>query len=229
MAADLVKKLRQFTDARIGLDRAGGSLSTREWLNLHAAHAAARDAVETPVSWPDFDPPVHRVRSRCHNRREYLLRPDLGRLLAEGTSLPRVSGLVLVVADGLSPLAVMHHAAPVVSQLRAEFDAAPVVLAEFGRVAIGDAIGEAMQASIAAVLIGERPGLSAADSLGIYITYNPRTGRTDAERNCISNIREGGLNAEEGARRASWLIREALSRRLSGVVLKETSTKALPW
>ena len=92
-----------------------------------------------------------------------------------------------------------------------------------------DAIGETMQASIVAVLIGERPGLSCADSLGIYITYNPRTGRTDAERNCISNIREGGLTPEEGARRASWLIREALSRRLSGVALKEISAKALPW
>jgi|RhiMethySRZTD1v2_1073278.scaffolds.fasta_scaffold1217441_2 ethanolamine ammonia-lyase small subunit len=228
MATDLLKSLRQFTDARIGLERSGGSLSTREWLDLHAAHAAARDAVETPVSWPDFDPPVHRVRSRCRDRREYLLRPDLGRLLAEGTSLPRASGPVLVVADGLSPLAVMHHAASVVSRLRAEFEATPIVLAKFGRVAIGDAIGEAMHASIA-VLIGERPGLSCADSLGIYITYNPRTGRTDAERNCISNIREGGLTAEEGVRRASWLIREALSRRLSGVALKEISTKALPW
>ena len=229
MATDLLKSLRQFTDARIGLERSGGSLSTREWLDLHAAHAAARDAVETPVSWPDFDPPVHRVRSRCRDRQEYLLRPDLVRLLAEGASLPHVSRLVLVVADGLSPLAIKHHAAPVVSQLRAEFEATPIVLAEFGRVAISDAIGEAMHGSIAAVLIGERPGLSCADSLGIYITYNPRTGRTDAERNCISNIREGGLTAEEGVRRTSWLIREALSRRLSGVALKEISTKALPW
>lgn len=228
MANDLLRQLRGLTDARIALDRAGSSLTSRDWLDLRAAHAAARDAVETELVWPEFPPPIYRVTSRCRDRREYLLRPDLGRRLAEDALLPKVeSDVVIVVTDGLSSLAITRHAPAMVEHLRHEFPGAPVVLATLGRVAIGDDIGERMGARVVAILIGERPGLSAADSLGIYITYDPRVGRTDAERNCISNIRHGGLDYAEASRRAAWLIRESMARRLSGVSLKESGQRTL--
>jgi len=222
MANDLLTELRRLTDARIALDRTGASMISRDWLALRAAHAAARDAVNASVSWPAIAPPVNFVRSRCGDRDEYLLRPDLGRRLADRAILPEVPvEIALVVADGLSPLAAMRHAPAMVTRLRAELALGPVVLAELGRVAIGDEIGERLRARLAIVLIGERPGLSAADSLGAYLTYAPRVGRTDAERNCISNIRDGGLDYEEASRRIVALARAALDRQLTGVELKE--------
>ncbi|MDX2178084.1 MAG: ethanolamine ammonia-lyase subunit EutC [Bryobacteraceae bacterium] len=222
MANDLLASLRGLTDARIALDRTGVSMAACDWLALRAAHAEARDAVNAPVSWPAIAPPVNFVRSLCRDRAEYLLRPDLGRRLVDGAILPDGRHeIALIVADGLSPLAVMRHAPAMVELLRRELTISPVVLAELGRVAIGDEIGERLGAKLSIVLIGERPGLSAADSLGAYLTYSPRVGRTDAERNCISNIRDGGLDYDEGSRRIVALARAALDRGLTGVELKE--------
>jgi ethanolamine ammonia-lyase small subunit len=224
--------LRQFTDSRIALGRAGSSMTARDWLALREAHAAARDAVTVEHVAPDLGAGCIVVASRCRDRREYLLRPDRGRRLRaeDAARLPRGPfDVVIVVADGLSPLAVSRHAANAVEALRvrlAGLALGPIVYVERGRVAIADEIGETMQAQAAAILIGERPGLSAADSLGIYVTYAPRIGRTDAERNCISNIRDGGLGYEAAAVRCEWLIRESLRRQLSGVNLKEAGATA---
>lgn len=219
--------LRQFTDSRIALGRAGSSMTARDWLALRQAHAAARDAVTVEHVAPDLGAGRIVVASRCRDRREYLLRPDLGRRLRAEDADRLPDGpfdVAIAVADGLSPLAVSRHAANMVVALRerlAGLAIAPVVYVERGRVAIGDEIGERMRAKAVAILIGERPGLSAADSLGIYVTYAPKIGRTDAERNCISNIRDGGLSYEAAAVRCEWLIRESLRRQLSGVDLKE--------
>ncbi len=229
MANDLLTCLRAVTDSRIGLERAGGSLTTRDWLALRAAHAAARDAIHATSGQPDIPPPVLYVHSRCQDRQQYLLRPDLGRRLADDTELPAGPfDVALVVADGLSPLAVAHHAGPLVGALRnllaeAQLTVSPVIQVSQGRVAIGDEIGERLQARLVVLLIGERPGLSAADSLGVYLTYAPRVGRTDAERNCISNIRSGGLDIALAARRTMALVQAALARQLTGVELKESA------
>lgn len=178
------------------------------------------------------------VTSRAPNRSDYLRRPDLGRtcdadsqrLLADRACDP--CDLVLVIADGLSPTAVNHHAAGVTAQLLpqlGEAGIAPghVVIASGARVALGDEIGEILKARVVAVLIGERPGLSAPDSLGAYLTYDPRVGRSDAERNCVSNIHGSGLSSAEAAFKIAWLIREALARQLTGVALKDESADAM--
>jgi ethanolamine ammonia-lyase small subunit len=228
MAIDRIRSLRQFTDARIALDRVGGSLATADWLALREAHAAARDAIYAELPSKKFD---LEIRSQCGDLHEYLLRPDLGRrvraddiaLLPEGPF-----DIAIVVAGGLSPIAVEHHAGAMLKAIDLpDLSRSPVIFVRYGRVAIGDEIGERMRARLAVVLIGERPGLSAADSLGIYLTFDPRIGRTDAERNCISNIRAGGLTYAEAGRRATWLIRESLARRLSGIGLKESSQQML--
>lgn len=229
MANDLLTRLRALTDSRIGLERAGGSLTTADWLALRTAHAAARDAIHASGGWPEIPPPEVYVHSRCQNRQQYLLRPDLGRRLADDAELPEGPfDVALVVADGLSPLAVARHAAGLVGALRnhlaeAQLTVSPVIQVAQGRVAIGDEIGERLQTRLVVVLIGERPGLSAADSLGVYLTYAPRVGRTDAERNCISNIRDGGLDIALAARRTVNLIEAALARQLTGVELKESA------
>lgn len=228
MEVDRLRPLKEFTDARIALGRAGASLRTPDWLALREAHAAARDAIAREMTVPAG---AIEVRSQCRNRDEYLLRPDLGRRLAleHRGRLPRGPfDVAVIIADGLSPLAVDRHALPTLAATPLEgLAVSPPVWVRAGRVAIGDEIGEILEARVSMVLIGERPGLSAADSLGIYITYAPRTGRTDAERNCISNIRDGGLTYEDAGRRAAWIVRESLRRELSGVELKETS-RALP-
>lgn len=229
MEVDRLRPLREFTDARIALGRAGASLRTADWLALRGAHAAARDALAREMTVPAG---AIEVRSRCRNRREYLLRPDLGRRLGEGHR-ERIPGgpfdAAIVIADGLSPLAADRHALAALAAISFKgLVVSPPIYVRAGRVAIGDEIGELAQARLTMVLIGERPGLSAADSLGIYITYAPRIGRTDAERNCISNIRGGGLSYEEAGRRAEWIVRESLRRELSGVELKEAASRALP-
>ncbi len=222
MEIDRLKYLRGLTDARIVLDRAGTSLATKDWLLLRDAHSAARDAIFAGASFP-VD--VLLVQSRCRSRDEYLRRPDLGRRLADGVELS--SGpfeIAYVISAGLSPLAVSRHAEPMLAELQRElqeFSTGPVIAVDLGRVAIGDEIGERMNARVSIMLIGERPGLSAADSLSIYVTYGPRVGRTDAERNCLSNIREGGLSYIEAAKRTGWLVRESMRRKLTGVGLKE--------
>jgi ethanolamine ammonia-lyase small subunit len=225
------RDLRRFTDARVGLGRAGTAVPTGAHLDFQEAHAQARDAVWAALDVPELEAalaplglPTIRVASAAPDRRTYLLRPDLGRRLAEGAPLPAAPGsIVLVIADGLCATGVQRHAVPLVERLvpRLPLPAGPIVIAEQGRVALGDAIGEAMGASAVVVLLGERPGLSAPDSLGIYITWAPRVGRTDAERNCISNVRTAGLSYEEAAAKAAWLLAAARDLGATGVMLKD--------
>jgi ethanolamine ammonia-lyase small subunit len=223
--------LRQFTQARVALGRAGNGLPTAAHLDFQAAHAAARDAVHARLDVAALRAELHAaglpsiaVRSQATDRRSYLLRPDLGRRLQDPAAIPPMPGAMLfVICDGLSATAVQCHAVPLLSATvpRLRLPPAPVVVAEQGRVALGDDICELMGAQAVAVLIGERPGLSAADSLGVYLTWQPRRGCTDALRNCISNIRPQGLPPETAADKLLWLIGEMQRLRLSGVLLKD--------
>jgi ethanolamine ammonia-lyase small subunit len=227
---DRLRSLRRYTDARIALGSAGPALRTIDWLALREAHAAARDAIWREMTVPSG---VVEVRSRCHDVQEYLLRPDLGRRLREEDRNRLPAGpfdVALVVADGLSPLAIDRHATAMLEAMKfGDLTTSPPIYVRLGRVAIADEIGELVKARVSVMLIGERPGLSAADSLGIYITYGPRIGRTDAERNCISNVRDGGTSYDDAARRAEWIVRESLRRQLTGVDLKEAGlSRALP-
>jgi ethanolamine ammonia-lyase small subunit len=224
-------RLGALTQARIMLGRAGQALPTRALLDFQLDHARARDAVHTA-----FDParvaaaigrPSITVRSQAADRQAYLKRPDLGRLLhaEDAARLPATGDtLAIIVADGLSATAVHAHAAPLVMALLArlpDWRIAQIVLVEQGRVAIGDAIGAALGVELAVVLIGERPGLSAPDSLGAYITWQPRPGRQDSERNCVSNIRPPhGLGYEAAADMIATLLTTARQLRLTGVALK---------
>ncbi|MFE6859744.1 ethanolamine ammonia-lyase subunit EutC [Nocardia sp. NPDC057668] len=238
--------LRRSTQARIGLGRAGDALPTAEVLEFRAAHAAARDAVHNPLDVPGLmarvralglGEPVH-VASRAVDRSQYLRRPDLGRLPAESTTGEGLSGIEstgadvgVVLADGLSPRALTDHGAPMLLALAAElgdrYTLAPPVIATQARVALGDHIGHALGVRTLLVLIGERPGLSVADSLGIYLTHLPRPGRADSERNCISNIHPPeGLGYARAARVACGLIEGARRIGRSGVELKDTSDDA---
>ncbi|WP_430381345.1 ethanolamine ammonia-lyase subunit EutC [Streptomyces arenae] len=228
--------LRRRTQARIGLGRSGPALPTRHRLGLQAAHAAARDAVHSP-----FEPdrvtaelaglPTVRVRSAAGDRLTYLQRPDLGRRLdpVDRAHLPAGSwDVVFVVADGLSSRAVHAHAAAVVRATAARLPAwrvAPVILAEQARVALGDDIAHTMGTALVVVLIGERPGMSAADSLGAYLTYRPVPGvTTDADRNCLSNIRPPrGLDYETAAAKLAGLMGRARELGRTGVELKDES------
>ena len=229
--------LRAATRARVALGRAGDALPTARELEFRAAHAAARDAVHQPL-----DPAVVRaaladvelleVHSAAPDRATYLQRPDLGRQLAAGTELPRSGAdLAVVLADGLSPRAVHEHAAGLVTALLERlpgWSVAPLVLAHQARVALGDAVGEALGARAAVVLIGERPGLSSADSLGVYLTWAPRPGRADSERNCVSNVRPPhGLSYAQAADTVAALLGAAHELGASGVVLKDEGP-ALP-
>ncbi len=240
MTAGLVparwRDLRRFTPARVGLGRAGNGLPTAAHLAFQADHAAARDAVHAVLDvaalqagLTDAGIDSLAVRSAAADRQTYLRRPDLGRRLpdADRARLPAAPGaLLFVVCDGLSAVAVQRHAAPllslVVPVLLAGGDSvAPVVVATQGRVALGDDIGDAMGAEAVAVLIGERPGLSGADSLGVYLTWRPHLGRIDAERNCISNIRPAGLPVAQAADGLLWLIAAMRRLQLTGVALKD--------
>jgi len=230
--------LRRFTAARVALGRTGHALPTAAHLDFQEAHARARDAV-----WSALDAarlaaecaplglPVGHAASAATDRRTYLLRPDLGRRLGDAQSIPRSDGAVLfVIADGLCASGVQRHAPPLLAAsipaLRAQkLVPGPVVIASQARVALGDAIAEAAGAPAVAVLIGERPGLTAASSLGVYLTWAPRIGRHDAERNCISNIRDGGLSYADAARKLAWLLAAARERGATGVALKDEQPK----
>jgi ethanolamine ammonia-lyase small subunit len=235
--------LRRFTPARVALGRAGNGLPTAAHLDFQAAHAAARDAVHAVLDVAALRTELAAaglasiaVHSAAADRRTYLLRPDLGRRLREADrgALPAMPGaMAFVICDGLSAIAVQRHAplllAHAIPALRRTGHAiAPVIVAEQGRVALGDDIGEAMGADAVAVLIGERPGLTAADSLSVYLTWQPRRGRTDAERNCISNIRPDGLAPQAAADKLLWLIGTMQRLRLTGVGLKDEQQVAVP-
>lgn len=224
--------LRATTKARIGLGRVGRALTTADSLAFDLAHARARDAVHAPMEVAaikaDLSPlTVLTVRSAAPDRNTYIRRPDLGRRVDPAGLRDLPTGpfdLVLVVADGLSSLAAQRHGPRVVKEILSrltDMSVGPVILAEQARVALADDIGEHMGARVAAILIGERPGLSSPDSLGIYMTFAPRRGRTDAERNCISNVHGAGLSAAAAAEKLAWLLREALRLRISGVGLKD--------
>jgi ethanolamine ammonia-lyase small subunit len=252
VSADSWTSLRQLTPARIALGRTGPSLPTTALLEFGIAHAQARDAVHVPLDVEDLERCLAarafvrssgaslRVRSAVTSREEYLRRPDLGRQLERASAerlrrwamaAPVSPRLVLVLADGLSAVAVARHAPPVLEALHprlAGWQIAPLVIALEARVALGDEIGELMGAQQVAILIGERPGLSAPDSLGIYVTHAPRVGRTDAERNCISNIRPQGLRPEAAAERLLLLLEGAHRLGGSGVALKEDDDARIP-
>ncbi len=244
MTADPWANLKQFTDARIGLGRSGSAMPTHEVLDFALSHAMARDAVTTPIDWApietglaDLGLPTLRIGSAARDRSEYLRRPDLGRKLSDHSreALVRASeieaerpDLVVVVGDGLSSMAVAANTVAYMTALlphviKSGWRLSPVLLAGDARVALGDEVGEILGGKAVLVLIGERPGLSSPDSLGIYLTLSPRVGIKDADRNCISNIRQRGLSYEEGAFKTAWLLREAFRRGLTGVGLKDES------
>jgi ethanolamine ammonia-lyase small subunit len=239
--SDFWAKLRGATAARIGLDRTGSSLATAPLLEFRLAHAKARDSVNEAIDVPCLaaelavlDWPIVTIDSAAPDRRTYLLRPDLGRQVgpaAQDALLPHAGchDLVVVAADGLSARAVERHVPPLLATLipalRAErWSLAPLVLVRQGRVAIGDSVAATLGAGAVVVLIGERPGLSAPDSLGAYLTWRPTPQTTtDANRNCLSNIRPEGLSYEDATFKLTYLLGEMRKRNISGVALKDES------
>ncbi|SHH42144.1 Ethanolamine ammonia-lyase light chain [Jatrophihabitans endophyticus] len=237
MSDPLWDELRRTTRARIGLGRAGNALPTTAVLELAAAHAAARDAVHEALDVDalaadlvaaGFPEPV-RTTSRAGSRAEYLRRPDLGRVPAGADGpFPVAGDLAVVLADGLSARALQAHAVPLLRELRPLLDVGTPVIATQARVALGDHLGARAGAAAVLVLIGERPGLSASDSLGAYLTWAPTPGRSDAQRNCVSNIRPpDGLDYPVAARNVAGLLRAARELGESGVRLKDRSRAAL--
>jgi len=235
MTRELTRTLRQYTSARVGLNRAGFSLAIGEVLDFQLAHAQARDAVHATLDVQSLSMGLRErqlafcvLRSAAPDRATYLRHPDLGRKLSSDSASQLASApcdLAIVIADGLSALAVTRHALPLLDEVLPtvmdnKWSVGPICIVEQGRVAIADAVGAALQAKISIVLIGERPGLSSPDSLGAYITWAPRPGRTDAERNCISNIRPEGLGYAAAAGMLAFYLRESLRRQLSGITLK---------
>jgi ethanolamine ammonia-lyase small subunit len=231
---------RSTTPARLALGRAGAGMPTDETLRFGWAHAMARDAIHAALDVDVLEATLNaqhwetmRARSRAEDRTTYLRRPDLGRQLdpadAERLRTAAKPGcdVCLVIGDGLSSLAVARHAAPLLAALRSHLPAetrfSPVVIATQARVALADEVGELFGAALSVMLIGERPGLSSPDSLGIYLTHSPKRGRHDAERNCISNVRPEGLPCEAAAFKLAWLMQESLRRGLTGVGLKDES------
>jgi ethanolamine ammonia-lyase small subunit len=236
--SDPWQSLRSRTSARIALGRCGDSLPTQAWLDFKATHATARDAVWLPF---DTDDLIHQlaeagletitVQSQARDRAHYLQRPDLGRRL-DADACDRLLArqgpydLAICISDGLSALAVGRHAGPVTTQLikglaNANWRIAPIVIARYGRVALQDEIGQILGAKLVVILIGERPGLGSPDSLGAYLVHEPRSGRTDAERNCVSNIRPQGLPYSAAVATLIYLLTRARAEAISGVRLKD--------
>jgi ethanolamine ammonia-lyase small subunit len=234
-----LRDLRRLTPARVGLGRAGASLPTQALLEFTLDHARARDAVHAGFDIGAIVAGIEalglqtlQVSSRAQNRKDYLRRPDLGRKLDPASQEllarcgPGPCDLTIVVGDGLSPSAVNAHAVELLRRLIAGLGAiklGPIVVASGARVALGDEIGALLGARMAVMLIGERPGLSAPDSLGAYLTFAPHAGLTDAMRNCVSNIHSSGLSYDEAAFKIAWLVREGLARGVTGVALKDES------
>jgi ethanolamine ammonia-lyase small subunit len=237
-SAALAATLRALTPARVALGRTGISLPTHALLDFQLSHAQARDAVQARLDAASLastlaqlsSGPILRLHSAAPDRVTYLQRPDLGRKLDEPSRAILAQqptdevDLSIVIADGLSALAVERHATPLMTELLAllsGWNLAPITIVEQARVAIADEIASTLHAQISVILIGERPGLSSPDSLGAYITWDPRPGRTDAERNCISNIRAEGLTYPQAAAQLAFYLTEARRRRLSGIALKD--------
>ncbi len=242
VTTDNWSSLRRFTAARIALGRTGVSLPTDAHLQFQLAHAQARDAVHLALdgealaqALSELHLPILQLSSAAADRHIYLQRPDLGRRLDTPSAvqlrqrpIDTAPDIVFVIADGLSALAIQHNAARFLAHMvpllrQRGWQLGPLAIVQQGRVAIGDEIGALLQAKTVVILIGERPGLSSPDSLGLYLTFAPRPGRSDAERNCISNIRDGGLGFAEAAHRLDFLLSEARRRQLSGVGLKDES------
>ena len=238
--------LRDFTPARVSLPATGHSIATTEVLSFQLAHAQARDAVHAVLHLPSFAQrlrselpilaealiPVLQLQSNAPDRGAYLRQPVLGRTLHPDSVVQlqpaSSSDLAIIIADGLSALAVERHAVPLLANLLpqlvgAGWTIAPMSLVQQGRVAIGDPIGFRLGVNLSLVLIGERPGLSSPDSLGAYLTWHPHADRTDADRNCLSNIRDGGLSPEFAAGRLLWYLQAARARQITGTSLKEGS------
>jgi ethanolamine ammonia-lyase small subunit len=238
---DAWQQLKTFTRARIAIGRVGSSLPTKEVLDFGLSHAMARDAVHLPLDINTLEKDIQaqgystfRAKSMAADRATYLLRPDWGRRLHEQSlvnlqnlSQPKPIDFLIVVGDGLSSLAVARHASPLLAEIRQnlpiDWHTGHVVIASQARVAIGDEIGQALDAKMVVMLIGERPGLSSPDSLGIYLTYNPKLGLSDADRNCISNVRPEGLQYDVAAKKLIWLAKEAMRLKVTGVALKDES------
>lgn len=243
------QSLRRFTSARIALGRSGVSQPTASQLEFQLAHARARDAVHLPLDAEalaqsllaqGIDIGSITLSSAAENRNVYLQRPDLGRRLDEASrqslkalcaegSATRPYDIALVIADGLSALAIQQNAIPfllaLMRRLKPEqWKLAPIAIVNHGRVAIGDEVAELLGAKAVVVLIGERPGLSSPDSMGLYLTWAPRVGLTDESRNCISNVRPAGLSHDDAAGKLHYLLSESRERQLSGVALKDEST-----
>ena len=237
---DYLEPLKGFTAARIALGRAGASIPLKQSLAFNLAHAHARDAVYSELDadklrgeLKQFELPVLQLHSKAAYRGQYLQRPDLGRqvddesasLLAEYKTR---NDIVIVIADGLSATAVNHNSVNLVKILIPQLQSAglkiaPVCLVKQGRVAIADDIGSQLCSALSVILIGERPGLSAADSMGAYLTFGPKPGLTDESRNCISNIRVHGLSFKQASKKLFYLVQEAFRRKLSGVALKDNA------
>src|SRR5476651_2083253 len=235
-------ELRRLTPARIALGRTGTSLPTSAQLDFQYAHAQARDAVHLPFDHAGLSGQLTErgresllLHSAAMDRNSYLQRPDLGRKLSDesaqtlrdyASAHPGGVDLVIVVADGLSALAVHRHTVPFLTRMEEQaaadgWSVSPVILVEQGRVAVADEVGELLGAKMVVILIGERPGLSSPDSLGLYFTYNPKVGLTDAYRNCISNVRLEGMSYGMAAHKLLYMMKEACRRQLSGVNLKD--------
>ncbi len=244
---EIVKKdpwqtLKQLTSARIALGRTGQSLPTHEILQFDLAHALAKDAIhteldinllETELLKNNFS--VVNVCSQANSKKEYLMNPNLGRLLtfkSESLLLSQsleANSVVVIFGDGLSATAIHNHALPLLFEFNflltenPQFTLAPIVLAKYARVGLSDAIGEKLKCLASIIFIGERPGLSSPDSLGIYFTWHPKIGRKESERNCISNVRQEGLSYKTAAFKTHWLLNAAAKLNASGVILKDES------
>jgi ethanolamine ammonia-lyase small subunit len=227
--------LKLYTPARVALGRTGHSVPTAELLRFQLDHARARDAVYQALDPASLGMPHMLLTSNATDRATYLRRPDLGRSLSEESrSLLAPGGYdaAIAIADGLSATAIHRHAVPLLTALMPRLEAeawnlAPLTIVLQGRVAVADEIGSLLGARLMVLLIGERPGLSSPDSLGVYLTWEPRPGRTDAERNCISNVRTEGLAYEAAAHKIHYLMRAARTRKLSGVALKDDAPAEL--
>ena len=244
--------LRDYTDARIGLGRTGVSIPTSHSLAFQLAHAQAQDAVHLPLDIEHVYDQINNnnlnpenflpilLHSQATSRTIYLQRPDLGRRLNSDSieKLEKINldknepfDLSIVIVDGLSSLAIKENAVNYIEKLLStltndsqKWEIAPLVIVQQGRVAIGDEVSELLKAKISLVLIGERPGLSSPDSLGLYLTWNPKVGLTDASKNCISNVRSEGLSYEEAVKKTMYLLKESRRLELSGVNLKDRTT-----